>query len=88
MPIAVITNTAFTKLSDGAKSACENELSVIVTHKNNDPINAISGLTEVDPLSSLKRSIAQFLNVIVLLFNYLIVYLLINIKQNNNYYSI
>jgi hypothetical protein len=53
------------KLSDGAKSECEKELIVIVIHKNNDPINAISGLTEVDPLSSLKRSITQFFNVIV-----------------------
>jgi hypothetical protein len=68
MPIAVITNTAFTKLSDGAKSACEKEFNVIVTQRNNEPINAITGLTDVDPLSSLKRSITQCLKFIIFVF--------------------
>jgi hypothetical protein len=68
IPIAVITNTAFTQLSDGAKSACEKEINVIVTQRNNEPINAITGLTDVDPLSSLKRSIIHFLKFITFIF--------------------
>jgi hypothetical protein len=64
---AVIINTAFTKLSDGAKSACENEFKVIVTQRNNEPTKAMTGLTEVDPLSSLKRSMSHCLKFIVVL---------------------
>jgi hypothetical protein len=38
----------------------------MVEHKNNAPKKAITGLIDVDPLSSLKRSIIQVLNFIIL----------------------
>lgn len=68
IPIAVITNTASTKVSDGENPECDNEFTTMETQRKTAPINAITGFTDVDPLSSLNKSITHFLNVIIVLF--------------------
>jgi hypothetical protein len=57
-----------TNSGDGAKSACENEFKIIVTHRNEAPIIAITGFTEIDPLSSLNNSITHCLKFIIFVF--------------------
>jgi hypothetical protein len=75
-PIHVMIITASTKASAGLKSSWENELIVIVTHKNIAPINATTGLIDTDPLSSLKSSVIHFLKVIILVLRLSIIVLI------------